>query len=162
MKPYFPMFVDLSHKRALVVGAGSIAARRVKTLAVFCDDITVVAPAIDPGLEGPGVTLIRRPYMPSDLDGMDLVLAATDDHALNAGIAAACRERGVPVNVASDQRLCDFFFPGVAVSGPVVAGITASGTDHALARRATEAVREALGVWGRTERERGTGNREQE
>ena len=162
MKPYFPMFVNLSHRRALVVGAGSIAARRVKTLAVFCDDITVVAPEIAPDLEGPGVTLLQRPFQPSDLEGMDLVLAATDDAALNADIAAACRARGVPVNVASDQRLCDFFFPGVAVSGPVVAGVTASGTDHALARRATEVVREALeGVNGRG-REQGTGNREQE
>ena len=144
MKPYFPMFVDLSDKRALVVGAGRIAARRVRTLAVFCGDITVVAPEIAPGLEGPGVTLHKRPFQPSDLEGMDLVLAATDDPTLNADIAAACRARGVPVNVSSDQNLCDFFFPGVAVSGPVVAGVTASGTDHALARRATEAVREAL------------------
>lgn len=148
MKPFFPMFVDLSDRRALVVGAGNIAARRVKTLTAFCGDITVVAPAIDPALEGLGATLIRRRYAPSDLEGMDLVLAATDDAALNAEIAAACRARGVPVNVVSDQRLCDFFFPGVAVSGPLVAGVTASGTDHALARRATEAVRDALGRVG--------------
>ena len=148
MKPYFPMFVDLSHRRALVVGAGKIAARRVKTLAVFCSDITVVAPEICPEIEETGVTLVRRAYLPADLEGADLVLAATDDHALNADIAAACRARGVPVNVSSDQNLCDFFFPGVAVSGAVVAGVTGSGTDHALARRATEVVREALGRVG--------------
>ncbi len=139
------MFVDLSDKRALVVGAGKIAARRVTTLVRFCGDVTVVAPEICPEIEGTGARLVRRAYLPDDLDGMDLALVATDDAALNAEIAAACRARGVPVNVSSDQGLCDFFFPGVAVNGPVVAGVTASGTDHALARRATEVVREALG-----------------
>ncbi len=161
-RPYFPMFVDLSDRRALVVGAGKIAARRIKTLALFCGDITVVAPEICPEIEETGATLVRRAYLPADLEGMDLALVAPDDHALNAEIAAACRARGVPVNVASDQRLCDFFFPGVAVSGPVVAGVTASGTDHALARRATEVVREAPGGVKGREREQGTGNREQE
>lgn len=138
------MFVDLSDKRALVVGAGKIAARRIKILALFCGDITVVAPEICPEIEETGATLVRRAYLPADLEGMDLALAATDDAALNAEIAAACRARGVPVNVSSDQTLCDFFFPGVAVKGPVVAGVTASGVDHALARRATAAVRDAL------------------
>lgn len=142
-KPFFPMFVDLSKKHVLVVGAGHIAARRIETLKLFCDDITVVAPEIRPEIEGMGVAR-RRPYEPADLDGADLVIAATDDSALNAEIARDCRARAIPVNVISDQTLCDFFFPGVAVSGPVVAGVTASGTDHRLAKRATEAVRDAL------------------
>ena len=143
-KPFFPMFVDLSKRRALVVGAGRIAARRVGTLAQFCDDITVVAPEIAPEIAGTGATLLNRRFDPADLDGMDLVIAATDDAALNADIARACKARGVPVNVASDQALCDFFFPGVAVRGCVAAGVTASGADHRLARRAAEAVRSAL------------------
>lgn len=143
-KPCFPMFVDLSGKRALVVGAGRIAARRVKTLLRFCDHITVVAPAVHPDFEGLDVTFVRRGYDPLDLEGADIVIAATDEAALNADIARACRARGIPVNVSSDQALCDFFFPGVAVKGSVVAGVTASGTDHRLAKRATEIIREAL------------------
>lgn len=143
-KPFFPMFVDLAKKHVLVVGAGHIAARRIETLKLFCDDITVMAPEIRPEIEGMGVALRRRPYEPADLDGADLVIAATDDSALNAEIAQDCRALGIPVNVISDQTLCDFYFPGVSVSGPVVAGVTASGTDHRLAKRATEAVRDAL------------------
>lgn len=142
--PWFPMFVDLTDKNILVVGAGRIAARRVRTLIQFCDHVTVVAPSIHPDIEGMNVTLLRRPFAPDDLNGADLAVAATDDAELNAAIAGACRDRGIPVNVASDQRLCDFYFPGVAVHGDVVAGVTAGGTDHRLARRATERVREAL------------------
>ena len=142
--PWFPMFVDLTEKRVLVVGAGKIAARRVGTLTRFCDHVTVVAPVIHPDIERMNVTLCRRCYDPADLDGVDLVVAATDDAELNAEIAKACHERGIPVNVASDHTLCDFYFPGVAIQGDVVAGVTAGGTDHRLARRATEIVREAL------------------
>ena len=142
--PWFPMFVDLTGKHILVVGAGKIAARRAGTLTQFCHHVTVVAPVIHPDIEGMDATLCRRPYEPADLDGADLVVAATDDAELNAAIARVCRERGIPVNVASDQTLCDFYFPGVAVQGGVVAGVTANGKDHRLARRATEIVREAL------------------
>lgn len=144
-KPWFPMFVNLSEKRALVAGGGKIGARRACALALFCGQVTVVAPEISPALcELEGVTLVHRPFAPGDLEGIDLAVAATDDPALNAEIAALCRRRGVPVNVASDQTLCDFFFPGVAVKGNVAIGVTASGTDHRQAARWTRRVREML------------------
>lgn len=143
-KPFFPMFVDLNDKRALVVGAGKIAARRVRTLLMFCDDVTVVAPEIAPELEAMGAALVRRAFEAGDLEGMDIVLACTDDGALNAEIVKLCRARGIPVNASSDHSLCDFYFPGVALRGDVVAGVTASGRDHHLARRATEAAQRAL------------------
>jgi len=87
--PWFPMFVDLTGKRVLVVGAGRIAARRAGTLVQFCNHVTVVAPSIHPDIEGMDVTLCRRRYDPADLDGMDLAVIATDDAKLNAEIATA-------------------------------------------------------------------------
>ena len=105
--PFFPMFVDLSRRRALVVGGGRIAARRVNTLAQFCPDITVVAPAIHPGIaalvDGERVKALERAFAMDDLNGADLVLACTDDPALNADIARACRDRCILVNNASDR-----------------------------------------------------------
>ena len=146
--PFFPVFVDLSARRALVVGGGRIAARRVNALAQFCPNVTVVAPAIHPDiatLAAAGrVRVVGRAYRDGDLDGAELVLACTDDAALNAAIAGACRERRIPVNDASDRSRCDFLFPGIARRGAVVAGVTAGSEDHALARRATEAVRRCL------------------
>jgi siroheme synthase-like protein len=147
-RPYFPLFVDLSATRVLVVGAGKIAARRVQTLLDFAGGITVVAPAVCEAIESLAaageITLCRRAFADSDLDGAGLVLAATDDAQLNARIAALCRERGIPVNVGSDKTLCDFYFPGVVRRGSVVVGVTASGTDHATAKRTTEAIRKLL------------------
>ena len=146
--PFFPMFMDLSRRRALVVGGGRIAARRVNALAQFCPDITVVAPTIHPDIavlaDRGRVKALERAFAMDDLNGADLVLACTDDPALNADIAKACRDREILVNDASDRRRCDFLFPGIARRGAVVAGVTAGGSDHALARRATEAVRECL------------------
>ncbi len=146
--PFFPVFVDLSGRRALVVGGGRIAARRVNTLSQFCPNVTVVAPSIHPDIAALAargrVKTVARTYREEDLDGAELVLACTDDGALNAAVAEACRERRIPVNDASDRSRCDFLFPGIARRGPVVAGVTAGGRNHALARRATEAVRRCL------------------
>lgn len=146
--PFFPAFVDLSGRRALVVGGGRIAARRVNTLVQFCPGITVVAPRLHPELialaEAGKARVEQREYLESDLDGADLVLACTDDAALNAAIAAACRARGIPVNAASDKALCDFLFPGIARRGDLVLGVTAGGQDHALAKRVTGELRAYL------------------
>ena len=74
--PYFPMFVDLSRRRVLVVGGGKIAARRVGTLAQFCPCVAVVAPRIRAeiaALAKAGRVIVReRVYGESDLDGADL------------------------------------------------------------------------------------------
>ena len=147
-KPYFPLFVDLSETGVLVVGAGRIALRRVKTLLDFAGRVTVVAPAVCEELEAlaaaGGIALRRRAFEEGDLDGAGLVLAATNDAALNARIADLARARSIPVNVGSDKSLCDFYFPGVARRGSVVVGVTASGTDHAASKRVTQAVRRLL------------------
>ena len=147
-KPFFPVFIDLSGTRVLVAGAGRIALRRVRALLDFAGGITVVAPEACPELEalaGEGrITLCRRRFAESDLDGAGMVLAATDDSACNARIAEAARAKQIPVNVSSDKTLCDFYFPGVARRDSVVVGVTASGTDHAAARKVTEAIRRML------------------
>ena len=77
-------------------------------------------------------------------DKADIVLAATDDAALNEEVARCCRKRGILVNTSHKKELCDFYFPAVAIQGNVVAGITASGQDHAKARKAAGQIRLAL------------------
>ena len=145
-KAYFPLFVDLSGKRIVAVGGGRIAARRIQTLLSFAEDITVVAPGLDPQLEALAeagrIRVIRRPFADADLDGAAIVLAATDSREVNARVCALGKERGILVNVIDDPAACDFFFPGVVKDGSVVIGVTASGTDHKKARAVTQAIRE--------------------
>ena len=155
--PCFPIFIDLSEKHIVVVGAGTVAARRVRTLIDFTSHITVVAPDVHPDIENlehvGKVAVLRKNYEDSDLQNADMVLAATDDSALNAHLSTQCRERGIPVNVSSDRSLCDFYFPGVIRRENVVIGVTASGTDHHEAKTVTDQIKQYLANSGPSRRE---------
>lgn len=138
---YFPLFFDVKHKRVLIVGAGKIAARRAETLTAFGAKVWVVAPSGSEQMErlaGEGmVCWERRCFIPDDIAGCDLVIAATDDAQVNGQVASCCRKRQVLVNHAGDKSQCDFYFPGVAREGSLVVGVTASGKDHRLASEVT-------------------------
>ena len=147
-RPFFPLFVDLSEKHILVVGAGHIASRRAAAILPFAGRVTVVAPEVSPALralaEAGEIALRLRGFRPEDLEGAGLVLTATGDSALDRTVVELCRERNIPVNAASDKALCDFYFPGLAVRDGVVVGVTAGGTDHKAARAVTEKIRKLL------------------
>ena len=151
-KPYFPLYVDLSDKDILFVGGGNIAARRISVLQPFADRITVVAPEAEGSIieltEAGSVNWIVREFEEMDLEGRDIVFAATDDTALNAEIAAKCREKGISVNASSDKELCDFYFPGIVRQGETVIGVNASGKDHTKARKVRERIQEILAEEG--------------
>lgn len=151
MSRYFPLFVDLEHKKITVVGAGRIASRRIRTLLEFGADITVVAPEASGEVrqlaEDGRIVWRQEGYESEDrkiLEGSILVLAATDRPEINRKVKEVCRELGIPVNLSNDKEQCDFYFPGVASGGGITAGITAQGKDHKLARKATEEVRKLL------------------
>lgn len=148
VKPYFPMFVDLSEKKVCVVGAGTIAKRRIRSLVAFTNYLTVIAPEVNPELkemEHAGLLSIKRKkYENTDIQDADLVIAATNDNKTNDEIFQICRERGIPVNVCSDKKKCDFYFPGLAVRENVVVGVTANGADHKRAKNVSEKIREML------------------
>ena len=147
-RQYFPLFVDISEKEILFVGGGKIAARRISALAPFTQRITIVAPEADGsilGLTEEGeVSWIMREFEDEDLEDKNIVFAATDDAELNEHIALMCRQKGIPVNVSSDKDLCDFYFPGIVRQGDTVIGITASGKDHAKAKKVRERIQEIL------------------
>ena len=146
-KRFFPMFVDLSDKKIVVVGGGNIATRRVKTLLQFTRNITAV-PKTTMELHELGkagyVNLINRPVKRSDFDMAYMVIAATNDWKLNDEIHRVCKEEGIYVNVADDKSKCDFYFPGVYMKDEVVVGITASGLNHKKARKVRVAIQEAM------------------
>ena len=147
-KRYFPMFIDLSDKKIVVVGGGNIATRRIRTLLQFTRNITAIAPKSTMELQELGktgyVNLITRPVKRSDFDMAYMVIAATNDRKLNDEIHRICRQEGVYVNVASDREQCDFYFPGIYMEDGLVVGITASGLDHKKARRIREEIQNAL------------------
>ena len=141
MSLYFPMFVDLSEKTVLFIGAGRINASRIAAMLDFAGHIMVVAPEADERVlamsEEGLVDLHRRRFDEQDLEGADIVVIATGHAGTDVRIAGMCRRRGITVNAASDKSLCDFYFPGIARKDPLVVGVTASGEDHKMAAEAT-------------------------
>ncbi len=142
MSLYFPMFVDLSCKRVLFIGAGRIAAGRVASILDFAGSVTVVAPEADPRIQALAekgrITLFKKRFSEDDLEGADMVLVATGHAGTDVRIAGMCRRKGIPVNAASDKSLCDFYFPGLVRRDPLVIGVSSSGEDHELASKATK------------------------
>lgn len=164
---YFPLFVSLQGKKILIVGAGKIAARRATVLVEFGALVTVVAPEIDneekiernrsgnPELtcktvpvtklaESDRLIWKRHPFGAQDIKDLEesfLVIAATDDPAVNDDVVRLCRKRGIPVNHAGDQSQCDFQFPAIVRKDPVVIGVNAGGKDHGLVKRVAAGLR---------------------
>ena len=143
-KPYFPMFVDLSQKKILVVGAGRIASRRIHTLLPFAGEIQVVAPRAEQDIlklaREEKISYEAREYEREDLYGADLVIAATDKEEMNNEIYSVCKCMGIEDNVISDKHKCDFYFPGIVFQDEVVIGVSASGKDHKKARKVREEI----------------------
>ena len=146
--PYFPIFVDLNDKQIVVVGAGTIAKRRIRTLTSFTNHLTVIAPEVNKELldmEKDGLIRIKRKiYERTDIYDADYVIAATNDHQINSDIYSACKCMGITVNVCSDKNKCDFYFPGIVRKDNLVVGITASGNNHKAARETSDRIRELL------------------
>lgn len=147
-KVYFPLFVDLTKKKVVFIGAGFIAQRRATVLSDFCSNITVIAPEICKEIEElekeGNVTVVRKSYDKEDIAGADIVLAATGDPEVNEAVYRDCKELGITVNVSSDKALCDFYFPGIVKEGSMVAGISASGTAHRKARLIREGLSDIM------------------
>lgn len=147
-KPHFPLFIDLSGKKTVVIGGGAIASRRVDTLLLFCENIEVIAPDVTEELQrlaaGGRIRWVADTYREEYLEGAFLVLAATGCPDCNEEVVRACRAKGIPVNAVHRKELCDFYFPAVAVRGSLVAALTASGMNHKMARQAREEVAKVL------------------
>jgi len=148
---YFPFFIDITGKKVLVAGAGSIALRRVSALLRFCAVITVVAPQMREEFQKlqrqygeDRLHLEQKECGPEHIKGYDLVLTATDSQKTDHMIWEACKKHHVWVNVASDQSLCDFRFPALAETEELVVGITSNTGDHKKVRSVSAQIREVL------------------
>jgi siroheme synthase-like protein len=134
--PYYPIFIDVEERNVLIVGGGGVSARKAEALLQYGARVTVVAPEIADEVSRlePRIAIVRKRYEESDLDGRLLVIAATDDAAVNARVAGDCRRRQILVNVADALELCDFIVPAVIERGAVQIAVSTGGKSPALAR----------------------------
>lgn len=142
---YFPFFVDLSGKRGLVVGGGSVAARKVEKLLPYGPSLTVIAPRIGDGIRRHGgLVFWERPFRQDDLDACHFAIAATDCGDLNAHIADLCRSRGIPVNAVDDAENSTFLFPALVRQGALSIGISTGGCSPSAAVYVKEQIEDIL------------------
>lgn len=149
----FPLFCDIERASCLVVGAGNVGVRRACVLASFGARVTVVDPGLSPEkaaeLEREGCALQRRAWDLGGeseclLDGVRLAVASTDSRAVNADIARACMQRGIPASVADSAEESTFFFPAICRGERLVAGVVSDGAAHGLTAKAARAIRATL------------------
>ena len=140
--PKFPLFVDLTGKKVVLVGGGTIASRRIATLRLFGCEIEVIAPELKCSPEG--LVWKQREYTPGDLEGAYLAIAATDSREVNHQVGVDAGKLGIPVSVADCEGECTFYFPAVCAGENLIAGVVSGGKDHHRTARAAKAIRRAL------------------
>jgi precorrin-2 dehydrogenase/sirohydrochlorin ferrochelatase len=135
----FPIFLKLQGRPCLVVGAGKIAEPKITSLLQAGGSVVVVAPLASPVIatlarQGT-LVLVEREFLPSDLDGKFLVIAATDRQPVNHAVAEAARAAAILCNSVDDPPDCDFFYPSVVRRGDLQIAISTAGKSPALAQR---------------------------
>ncbi len=135
---YLPIFVDLRGRACLVVGGGALALRKLELLQRAGAAVRVVSPELCAPLaaraQSGELQVALRDYAAGDLDGVCLVIAATDRGEVNACVAADAQARAIPVNVVDSPRLCSFVMPAIVDRSPLLVAVSSAGASPVLAR----------------------------
>ena len=135
----FPIFLKLTGRACLVVGAGSVGEAKIGGLVLAGASVRAVAPrasrAVVEWAESGRIAWEARDFVPTDLEGMFLVIAATSSVEVNDRVFREAQRRGVLCNVVDDPRRCDFYYPAVFRRGNLQIAISTEGQSPALAQR---------------------------
>lgn len=135
---FLPIFVDLRHRDCLVVGGGEIATRKIALLLQAQANVTVIAPTLNEALKQQCDQEIiahrQKDFQSEDITGFALVIAATDDTAVNQLVSATAKKLNIPVNVVDNPALCSFIMPAIIDRSPVLVALSSGGTSPVLIR----------------------------
>ncbi|HZS51337.1 MAG TPA: bifunctional precorrin-2 dehydrogenase/sirohydrochlorin ferrochelatase [Bryobacterales bacterium] len=140
MALYYPLFLNIQGRTAVVVGGGRVAARKIAGLLEAGARVRVVAPEISRQVAAHEIE--RRPYRTGDLKGAVLAFAATDSRDVNHAVAVEAARRRIPVNVADSAAESTFIVPARITRGEMQIAISTGGRNPRLAgqmRRRLEA-----------------------
>jgi precorrin-2 dehydrogenase/sirohydrochlorin ferrochelatase len=136
---YYPAFLDLQGANCLVVGGGQVGERKVKTLLACGAEVRLVSPELTPGLEEDvrrgRVRLLAAEFAPCQLEGVFLVIGATDDSEVNRLISAEARSRNLLCNIVDRPWECNFILPSVLSRGDLTVAVSTGGRSPALAKK---------------------------
>lgn len=135
---FLPIFLDIRGAPCLVVGGGEVAARKCALLLRAGARVTVQSPslsaAFDADLAAARIVHRAAPFNDDDAAGYTLLIAATNDDAVNRAVAAAARARRIPVNVVDQPVLCSFIMPSIIERTPLIVAVSSGGASPVLAR----------------------------
>ena len=143
---YYPAFLKLKSRKAVVVGGGKVAERKVSALLKAGADVTVISPSIAPGLQKEllrkRIIHLSRTYRRGDLKGAFLTIAATDSPETNRRVS---KDAPALVNVVDVPSECNFIAPSVVRRGPLLLAVSTSGTSPAFARTLRKELEKSYG-----------------
>jgi len=136
---YYPVYLDIQNRKCLVVGGGSVGTRKVMTLMDCGASVTVVSLDFTTQLfqlaDTRAIKLKKRPYRSSDLDGMFLVIGATNNEELNRQISEDAQRLNKLCNIADRPEACNFILPSFINRGDLIIAVSTSGKSPALAKK---------------------------
>lgn len=139
LKTYYPLMLDLTNRRCLVVGGGKVALRKVEALLDCGAQVTVISPELGEELQAYAssgrINHVARVFRPGDAVGYFLAISATDDVCVNKQVAQESSASGVLVNITDCAAGSDFIVPAVHRCGDLTIAISTGGTSPALAKR---------------------------
>jgi siroheme synthase-like protein len=149
--PLYPVFLKLDKLDTLLIGAGNVGLEKLNSLLANAPDarISIVAPNIKEEVREllrfhPSCVLHERNFEPSDLEGKDIVVMATDDPGLHEQVRVMAREKGILVNVADTPALCDFYLGSIVQKGNLKIAISTNGKSPTMAKRVREVLQDAV------------------
>ena len=146
---YYPVHLDIQNRNCLVVGGGAVGTRKVVTLLDCGALVTVISPVVSHQLRDFAksglIKLRQRPYQSGDLDGMFLVIGATDDEGLNRRISSDAEHRNTLCNIADRPEVCNFILPSIVQRDDLVITISTSGKSPALAKKLRKTLEHQFG-----------------
>lgn len=147
----FPVFLKLQQLHTLIVGGGFVGEEKITAVLNNSPEarITLVAPEIRPEIKAlvsqyAKLTLIQKPFDETDLDGKDLVIAATNDKAVNTYIKQVAKARKILANVADTPDECDFYLSSIVQKGNLKIAISTNGKSPTVAKRVKEVLNETF------------------
>ena len=139
---YYPVFLDLTGRKVVVVGGGAVALRKIESLLECGASVYVIsrdlAPELEDLLDKGEIRLIANEYDESCIKDAFLIIIATNDGDLNRRISEAAKERNILVNVVDQPEECSFIVPSVVRRGDLLIAVSTSGRSPALAKRIRE------------------------
>jgi precorrin-2 dehydrogenase / sirohydrochlorin ferrochelatase len=146
---YYPVLLDLSGKKAIVIGGGKVGQRKIETLLEYGAAVHVISRDLTPDLQSllksGDIKLLAEEFDESLIRDAFLVIIATNDMTLNRRISLIAKEKNILVNSVDQPEECSFIVPSVIKRGDLLIAVSTSGKSPALARKVREGLEDKFG-----------------